>query len=480
MSKEEIYLLLIIVLNINYISSYINLPFYFSSKDKKSHETKFELKLKNYFNYYINNLIYSRIKVNDKLVNFRLTMDSFATFISDKIYEPKNKENQVIKIDKNFTLDYINLNKVKIINDSFYFQSIENNNKKELNIFNNYTFFQVNKYTNDSIEKEDAIIGLNRVKGSPYFVLKEDSDHWGCKFEEDTNLINQLKSRKLINTSIFSIKYDSSKEEGEVIIGDFPHEYEQKNFVKENLFYNRVLCYTCPPFNYYSRFTELFYNNQSLITTKTFQISIDHGFIEAPLSEKKHFDSFFQEYKDFCKEENINNIYVFYCKKDVIKNLNSINFYFANREIYEIGLLNEFNLEFNYNDLFIEEKGKNNNIYYFQIIFKNNEDWIFGKPLFKKYRVIFDQNRKMYGIYRNINIQNHEDSKKENKTIDKLTIFLIITILLGVVVIVESFYLIKNIFIQSNRNKRANELTDEYDYDAHLNNKETIKNAINP
>ena len=142
--------------------------------------------------------------------------------------------------------------------------------------------------------------------------------------------------------------------------------------------------------------------------------------------------------------------------------------------------MNEFNLEFNYNDLFIKEEGENNNIYYFQIIFKNNEDWIFGKPLFKKYRVIFDQNRKMYGIYRNINIQNHEDSKKENKTIDKLTIFLIITILLGVVVIVESFYLIKNIFIQSNRNKRANELTDEYDYDAHLNNKETIKNAINP
>jgi hypothetical protein len=407
-------------------------------------------------------------------------MDSFATFISDKIYEPKNRENQEIKIDKNITLDYINLNKVKIVNDSFYFQSIENANKNELNIFNNYTFFQVNKYTNDSIEKEDAIIGLNRVKGSPYFVLKEDSDHWGCKFEEDTNLINQLKSRKLINTSIFSIKYDSSKEEGEVIIGDFPHEYEQKNFVKENLFYNRVLCYTCPPFNYYSRFTELFYNNQSLITTKTFQISIDHGFIEAPLSEKKHFDSFFQEYKDFCKEENINNIYVFYCKKDVIKNLNSINFYFANREIYEIGLLNEFNLEFNYNDLFIKEEGENNNIYYFQIIFKNNEDWIFGKPLFKKYRVIFDQNRKMFGIYRNINIQNQEDSKKEKKSIDKVTIFFIITILLGVIVIVESFYLIKNIFIQSNRNKKANELADEYDYDAHLNNNETISNAINP
>ena len=456
------------------------MPFYFALKDKNFPETNFEIEPKNYFQYYMNNSIYSKIKVNDKLVIFRLTMDSFATFISDKIYEPKNIENQEIKMDKNFTLNYINLNKVKIINDSFYFQKIENN-KQNLNIFTNYTFFQVNKYTNDSIEKEDAIIGLNRVKGAPYMVIEEDSDHWGCKFEEDTNLINQLKYRKIINASIFSIKYDNSKEEGEVIIGDFPHEYEKNNYIKQNLFYNKVLCYTCPPFNYYSRFTELFYDNQSLITTKTFQISIDHGFIEAPLSVKKHFDSFFEKYKDFCKEENINNIYVFYCKKDAIQNFKSINFYFTNREIYEIGLLNEFNLEFNYNDLFINEEKTNNDIYYFQIIFKNNEDWIFGKPLFKKYRVIFDQNRKMYGIYKNIDIQNEEDSNKGNNSINKMTIFLIIIILLGIIVIVQGFFLIKNIFIQSNRNKRANELKDEYDYDAQLNNKnESNSNAINP
>lgn len=146
----------------------------------------------------MNNTIYSKIKVNDQLVTFRLSMDTFATFISDKIYQPKNLDSQEIKIDKNFTLNYINLNKVKMINDSFYFQNIDNTAEKpdELTNFNNYTFFQVNKYTYDSVDQENAIIGLNRVKGAPYMVLEETSEHWGCRFEEDTNIIWQLKKEK--------------------------------------------------------------------------------------------------------------------------------------------------------------------------------------------------------------------------------------------------------------------------------------------
>ena len=81
------------------------------------------------------------------------------------------------------------MNTVKILNDSFYSQIIYNTSEKpnELIYFNNYTFFQINKYTYNSLDQESAIIGLNRVKAAPYIVLEEDSDHWGCKYEEDTN-----------------------------------------------------------------------------------------------------------------------------------------------------------------------------------------------------------------------------------------------------------------------------------------------------
>lgn len=475
MVKEEIFLLLLIAFNLNNISSYIILPFNFFLKNNNLKKINLDSEPKSYFEYYMNNTIYSKIKVNDQLITFRLSMDTFATFISDKIYQPKNLDLQEIKIDKNFTLNYINLNKVKMLNDSFYFQKIDNTseNSNELTNFNNYTFFQVNKYTDDSIEQESAIIGLNRVKGAPYMVLEESSDHWGCKYEEDTNMIGQLKKRKIINSTLFSIKYNNLKEEGEIIIGEFPHEYDKNNYFEKNLYYNRVTCYTCPPFNYYSRFNEFFYDNKSLLVTKTFQISIDHGFIEAPLSVKKEFDPFFEKYKDYCKEENLNDIYVFYCKKEAVENFKSIVFYFQNREIYKFGQLNDFNLEFNYKDLFIK---KNDDLYYFQIIFKKTEDWIFGKPLFKKYRLVFDQNNKMYGIYSNI-LKGIEEEEENKSSFNKEIIFWIVIISLGIIVFVESYCLIKKKCLQS-RNKRPNELKDEYDYNNPLNSGEN-KNSLN-
>ena len=479
MVKEEIFLILLLAFNLNNISSYIVLPFSFSLKNNNFQKFNLVSKPKDYFEYYMNNTIYSKIKVNDQLVTFRLSMDTFATFISDKIYQPKNLDSQEIKKDKNFTLNYINLNKVKMINDSFYFQNIDNTAEKpdELTNFNNYTFFQVNKYTYDLVDQESAIIGLNRVKGAPYMVLEETSEHWGCRFEEDTNIIWQLKKRKVINSTLFSVKYDNLKEEGKIIIGEFPHEYDKNNYYAKNLYYNRVTCYTCPPFNYYSRFNELFYDNQSLLVTKTFQISIDHGFIEAPLNVKKEFDPFFEKYKDYCKEENLNNIYVFYCKKEAITNFKSIVFYFQNREIYKYGQLNEFNLEFNFNDLFIKESGdKDGDLYYFQIIFKKTEDWIFGKPLFKKYRLVFDQDNKMYGIYSNIE-KGIEEEQINKSSFSKEIIFWIVIIILGIIVLVESYFLIKKMFFQS-RNKRPNELKDEYDYNNPLNSTDN-KNSVN-
>ena len=475
MVKEKRFLFLLVVINLSNISSYIVLPFNFCSKNNNNFKNiNLDNEPKNYFEHYINNTIYSKIKVNDQLITFRLSMDIFGTFISDKIYQPKKFDIKEIEINKNFTLNYININKVKMLNDSFYFRNIDNATEKqnEITKFNNYSFFQVNKYNEESFNQESAIIGLNRVKGSPYMILNEESEILGCEYEENTNIIEQLKRRKVINSTIFSIKYNNLKEEGEIIIGEFPHEYDKNNYYEKNLYYNRVTCYTSPPFNYYSRFYELFYDNQSLYVTKPFQISIDHGFIEAPLSVKKEFDPFFEKYKDYCKEENLNNIYyVFYCKKEAIKNFKSIVFYFKKRETYQFGRLNEFNLEFNYKDLFIKENGdKNKDLYYFQIIFKKSDDWIFGKPLFKKYRLVFDQNNKMYGIYNNIE-KGIEEEQINKSTFNKEIIFWIIIIIFGIIVLFESYLLIQKIRFQP-RNKRPNELKDEYDYSNPLNNTE--------
>ena len=130
-------------------------------------------------------------------------------------------------------------------------------------------------------------------------------------------------------------------------------------------------------------------------------------------------------------------------------------------------------MEFNYKDLFLKDKNSNNNIYYFQIIFQNNNDWIFGKPVFQKYRIIFDQDKKMYGIYNYINYmnnlnkdiynENNEQINKSKKINNTLTIYIILLVILGFVISIESYLLIKKIFNKP-RNKRANELKDDYEY----------------
>ena len=464
-------LLLITLFKLNILSSYIILPFNFSSKSMINNINE----PKKYFEFYLNNTIYTKLKINNQFINFRLSMEKFPIYISNQIYEKSNKINVT---DNKYSLNYINLNEVLLINDSFNLILCQiNNSNGNLISNNNFSFFLVNKFLNYSINIEDGEIGLNRVKGNQYMDIEDEKDLKGYLIEENANLIFQLKKQNLINLTLFSINYNKD-EEGEIIIGDFPHLYEPEKFNENNLFMNRVTIYTSPPYNWYSRFRELIYNNESIIVNKMFQFSIDHGFIEAPISVKYHFDPFFKKYNDSCNEELINNYYVFYCKKDAIKNFNSISFTFQNQQSYLYGYLNSIKMEFKYNDLFV--KDNNNDINYFQIIFGKINDWIFGKPVFKKYRIVFDQDKKMYGIYnytKNLDdIQKEKESNYDNKENNtKNFIFWIIITILGIIVIVEGFFLIKNIFMKP-RNKRANELKDDYDYNSYLNKDNNIIN----
>ena len=106
--------------------------------------------------------------------------------------------------------------------------------------------------------------------------------------------------------------------------------------------------------------------------------------------------------------------------------------------------MNELKMEFDYKDLFINE----NDIYYFQIIFSKNLDWIFGKPIFKKYRIVFDQDKNIYGIYNyhqkenkkeNDNTNNPNDNNSNN---NKFIIFYAIIIILSLFVIIESILIL--------------------------------------
>ena len=461
--------ILIILSKNNFISSYIILPFNFSSKKTKNNENP-----KEYFEYYINNTIYSKIEINNSPIDFKISMEKLPIFISKKIYKNQNFNTD----DNKYSLNYLNIKEAFLINDSFNLPSAQiNSSNTNLIINDNLSFFLVNEF-NDSNLYEDAEIGLNRVKENQNIDIKNDIDIKDYSIEEKANLIFQLNKKDLINSTLFSIKYNDgvSQENGEIIIGDYPHIYDHLHYSEKDLYSNKVTIYTFPPYNWNSRFIEFFYNNKSLIITNIFQFSIDHGFIEAPMSVKKYFDAFFNKYNDSCIEDIVNNYNVFYCKNNVIQNFKNISFFFKNQQSYQIGFMNELKMEFDYKDLFINENG----IYYFQIIFSKNLDWIFGKPIFKKYRIVFDQDKKMYGIYKYYQKENKNENKIINNPNDndsnnnRFIIFYVIIFILSLFVIIESIFIIRKYL----GNKRPNELKDENDYDNYLNN-DKEKNIIN-
>lgn len=204
-------LLLLTIFKLNILSSYIILPFNFSSKSLINNINE----PKKYFEFYLNNTIYTKLKINNQFINFRLSMEKFPIYISNHIYE---KSNEINITDNKYSLNYINLNEVLFINDSFNLILCQiNNSNVELISKNNFSFFLVNKFLNYSINIEDGEIGLNRVKGNQYMDIEDEKDLKGYLIEENANLIFQLKKQNLINLTLFSINYNKD-EEGEIIL----------------------------------------------------------------------------------------------------------------------------------------------------------------------------------------------------------------------------------------------------------------------
>jgi len=190
-------------------------------------------------------------------------METFPIFISKKIYKNQNFINAD---DNKYSLNYLNIKEAFLINDSFKLESAQINlSNTNLYIKDNLSFFLVNEF-NDSNLYEDAEIGFSRVEGNQSMDIKNDIDIKGYSIEEKANLILQLKKKDLINSTLFSIKYNEeiSQESGEIIIGDYPHIYDPLHFSEKDLYSNKITIYTYPPYNWNSGFIEFIYNNKSL------------------------------------------------------------------------------------------------------------------------------------------------------------------------------------------------------------------------
>ena len=352
----------------------------------------------------------------------------------------KMTQNPVFIIGNNYQENIIKFNE----NNSSTFQS--SNYSHQFNLTDLLSGF----LSNDTFDLGNNI----KIKDFNFILAKELSNEAkkisaeiGLSFRRnnsenyETNFIEQLKIKKIINSYIFGIKY-TKDDEGEFIIGDLLHEYD-KNFKEED--FNFIsLDISKQILDWEIEFDKVTINQivvEDFFRGITFKI--EYGFILGiPEFYNKIKKVFFNEHKKECEEKNINKEKYFVCKN----NINLKKFPILEFTVHKL----KYNITFDKNDLFYEFGNK----LYFLVVFRNdfwNSKWTFGKPYFKKYLSFYDKEKKIYGIY----------PKKSSSfgILNIIIIFIIIQMCLLVIYIIFKNY----ISFHNKRQITANELEKDND-----------------
>ena len=263
----------------------------------------------------------------------------------------------------------------------------------------------------------------------------------------DLSFIYQIKKYANLDSYTFTLKYKND-EEGDLIIGAYPHVYDNK-FNEKNFFYSKAGS-NKNGVNWVLNFDIIKYNNKSVnVGSKKSLINIEYGLIQAPFKYKNYFKNNF--YGDRCSEKfnERRNVTIVHCSS----NFDITSFKDLIFELKDI----EAQFVFTYKDLFIKE----NNEYIFGIVFDEDVDakdptWIFGKPFMKKYELVYDLDRKIIGLYK-------EGSESPSEKSKVNVVFIILLVILILAVAGLSYFIF--FYLKKTRKSRAFELNDDnFDY----------------
>ncbi len=264
----------------------------------------------------------------------------------------------------------------------------------------------------------------------------------------DLSFIYQMKKLADLDSYSFTLKYNND-EEGELIIGAYPHAYDNK--FKENSFFYSKAGSNKFGVNWVLNFDVIRYNNKSLsYGTKKGLINIEYGLIQAPYRYKNFFKTNF--YGDKCQEKfnAQRNVTIIHCNSNFdITSFKDITF-----ELKDI----ETVFVLTYKDLFI----KYNNEYIFGIVFDEDVDakdptWILGKPFMKKYELVYDLDRKIIGLYK--------EGKINSEAKSGVNILFVILVVILIIVVIGLIYFI--IYYLRKPKRKAYELDDDnFDYES--------------
>ena len=288
-------------------------------------------------------------------------------------------------------------------------------------------------------------------------------------FGNSMSFVHELKTHNFVNNYIWTLKLNNLNE-GYVIIGAAPHEYD-KNYEKSELKFINSFSENSKPnwclfFKYdpVSNNYTLSQNIKVLISPKIYGVVANYYYLQA--IEENFFKKYYE--KNICERIIISferrNYFKVVCYKE----------YFTKNDIESFLPLNLYNIAFNYTfvlegkELFKEKDDK----YELEIISEigsSNTEWKLGRTFLKKYQIIFDDDNGLIGFY----CQNIIETNGKNTT---LNIFLKIAILfvIGCVFLFFSFLIYKKINVLVKRKKMANELEDDFMYVSKIKNEKEI------
>jgi hypothetical protein len=260
------------------------------------------------------------------------------------------------------------------------------------------------------------------------------------------SFIYQVKKLANLDSYTFTLKYKNDNE-GELIIGAYPHIYDDK-FNEKNFYYSKAGS-NKNGVNWVLNFDIIKYNKKTLnLGSKKSLVNIEFGLIQAPPRYKNYFKTNF--YGDKCQEKfyKNRNVTIIHCPSNFdITSFKPMSF-----------ILKDIDVEFilTYEDVFVKE----NNEYIFGIVFDESTEtsdttWIFGKPFMKKYELVYDLDRKIIGLYKD------GSSSISGKSNTVYIVFLIILIIAVIGLVVFIVY-----YLKKPRKSKAFELDDDnFDYE---------------
>ena len=453
-NKSLIHIILIQICFFKLSFSYLIFPF-------KTHKTQLNDKENNItliFASLLDNNIFIELEIGEpkQTIEVFLRSDLYNFFISKKAKngkDPINENPYIFDVgsDLNKFFDEKNSTSIEITNNTI----ISIYPEETIGYVSTDLFHFVNTENKRISKKIPFILYNNTKRNTPGVIgLEVPLDD----IDKEFSFIDLLKENTIIESYFWMLNYTSDYE-GELIIGEQPHIFAPLYYKEEDLknFYPFLddamlgwgLVFDDINFGgkYFRQFHETYFS---------YEINYIKGIKELEDELDIYFNSSIQDGVCF-KESNrfswSQPHKFFYCNKEKYKEKIK---YFPKLEFYQFDY--NYTFELNYEDLFIEK----NDIIILLIFFDDaNFDWFLGRPFFKKYSFLMNQDTKILSFYKKSqnNNNNENNSHKRNNNITIKIIFVVLTL---IILLILGIFIGKYYF--KGVKKYKNVIEEEYDY----------------